>query len=199
MPSPTSPFVLRIGLRTLIAVLALALPAAPAGAELLGSGPALMLGYSPDEDASGTSQDLALIEAGWRWRFDGHDRIDDFLARGSIDFSWAVEPFVGLVCGDAEAFEASVVPYVHLRPLGWEGVAPWLELGIGIAYTGLRNYGLGSRVTLSDNVGVGVTFGSGDAWRWSVGYRFRHLSHAGIFGDRNEGLNAHFLTLSVEM
>jgi hypothetical protein len=197
MPFPTSPLLLRGGLGSLVAVLALVAAVVPARAELVGSGPALMLGYSPDEDASDTPQDLALVEAGWRWRFDGHDSIDNFLAKGHIDFSWAVEPMIGVVCGDAEAFEASMVPYVQLRPLGWEGVVPFFEAGIGIAYTGLRNYGLGSRVTFSDDVGVGVAFGSG--WRWSVGYRFRHLSHLGIFGDNNDGLNAHFLTLSVEM
>jgi len=183
----------------LLAIVAAAdlVPATSATADLLGHGPVFLLGYSPDEDASGAPQDLALIEAGWRWRFDGHQTVDDFFAKGHIDFSWAVEPAAGLVCGDAEAFEASVVPYVHFRPLGWESVVPWLEGGIGIAYTGLRNYGLGSRVTFSDNVGVGVSFG--DGLRWSVGYRFRHLSHAGIFGSPNDGLNAHFLTLSVDL
>lgn len=197
MQNLLSPSPIRSVVAAIVATLLLAVPPC-AQAELLGSGPALMLGYSPDEDASGTAQDLALIGAGWRWRFDGHQSIDDFLAKGKIDFSWAVEPLAGVVCGDAEAFEASVVPYVQLRPLGWEGVVPWLELGVGIAYTGLRNYGMGSRVNFSDNVGVGLAFGSGDGWKWSVGYRFRHLSHAGILDDRNEGLNAHFLTFSME-
>jgi hypothetical protein len=183
---------------TLLAAMAFLASPTAAPAELLGSGPVLLLGYSPDEDASGAAQDLALVNAGWRWRFDGGDWIDDLLAKGNIDFSWAVEPLIGVVFGDAEAFEASVVPYVHLRPLGWEGVVPWLEGGVGIAYTGLRNYGLGSRVEFSDNVGLGLTFGSGEGWRWSVGYRFRHLSHLGIFGSHNDGLNAHFLTLSIE-
>jgi hypothetical protein len=188
---------IRTGFVTFAAALALLLPAGGARADLLGHGPAIQLGYSPDEDAHGTAQDLALITAGWRWRWDGYDAIDDLLAKASVDISWAVEPMIGAVCGDAEAFEASVVPLVHLRPLGWEGVVPYFEAGIGIAYTSLRNYALGSRVELSDNAGVGVAFGSD--LRWSIGYRFRHLSHAGIFGDTNEGLNAHFLTLSVEL
>jgi len=185
-------------LPALLAVGMLMIAAGPAAAETIGSGPVLLAGYSPDEDASGEAQDLGFVSLGWRWRWDGADCIDDFLAKGRIDFSWVVEPVVGVVFGDAEAFEASVVPYVHLRPLGWEGVVPWLEGGVGVAYTGLRNYGLGSSVEFSDNVGLGVTFGSGEGWRWSVGYRFRHLSHLGIFGEHNDGLNAHFLTFSVE-
>jgi hypothetical protein len=203
LSTPVLAFVRNARLHALIPLLAsalLLLAAGPAAAETIGSGPTLLTGYSPDEDASNTPQDLGFISLGWRWRWDGADCIDDFLAKGNIDFSWLVEPLVGVVFGDAEAFEASVVPYFHLRPLDWNvnGVVPWLEGGIGIAYTGLRNYGLGSRVEFSDNVGVGVTFGSDEGYHWSIGYRFRHLSHAGIFGTPNDGLNAHFLTFSVE-
>lgn len=191
------------GARAALALLALlAVPAAgasPARAELLGHGPALSLGWSGDTDASGASQDLAIVLAGWRWRFDGADCLDDFFAKGSIDFSWTVEPLLGGLFGDAEAFEASVVPYARFAPLGWEGVVPFLEGGIGIAYIGLRNYGLGSSVELSDNIGVGVAFGDGGGLRWSLAYRFRHLSHAGILSEHNDGLNAHFLALNVEL
>jgi len=178
--------------------IALFLPA-PARADLLGHGPALMAGYSPDEDASGTAQDLALVSIGWRWRWDGADAIDAFLEKAHIDFSWAVEPMIGGVFGDAEAFETSVVPYVQLRPLGLEGIVPYFEAGIGLAYTSLRNYALGSRIELSDNVGLGVAFEDGSGRQWSAGYRFRHLSHAGMFGEHNEGLNAHFLTFHVAL
>ena len=187
----------RAGLAAAAALVLLGLATA-ARAESIANGPVLLLGYSPDDDASGASQDLAIVNLGWRWRFDGADFLDDTFAKIHADFSWAVEPLVGGVFGDAEAFEASVVPYAHFAPLGWEGVVPWLEGGIGIAYTGLRNYGLGSSVELSDNVGVGVTFGSGEGLHWSIGYRFRHLSHAGIFSEHNDGLNAHFLTITVE-
>lgn len=184
-----------------VASLALLLAAGgPASAGPIAYGPVFLGGYSGDKDASGKSQSLTFISLGWRWTFDGADAIDDFLAKGGMEFSWAVEPLVGLVTGEAEAFEASVVPYARLSSLGpirW-GLVPYFEGGIGIAYTGLRNYGLGSRVQFSDNVGLGITFGSDKGRRWSVGYRYRHLSHAGIFGSPNAGLNAHFLTLHVE-
>lgn len=155
-----------------------------------------MAGWSGDANVADEPQDLALVSLGWRWRFDGADCLDEFAAKAHVDFSWAVEPLVGGVFGDAEAFELSLVPYVRLAPLGWENVVPYFEGGIGLAYTTLHNYGLGSEVEFSDNAGLGVTFGSGR--RWSIGYRFRHLSHAGLFDDQNDGLNAHLLVLSVE-
>jgi len=185
-------------LASLLVGLALLLGAGTATAEPISSGPVLLVGYSPDEDATGVARDLVLASVGWRWSFDGADAIDDFLAKGKIDFSWAVEPLLGGVFGDSEAFEASLVPYVRFSPLGMDGVVPWLDLGIGIAYTTLSGYGLGSQVHFSDNAGIGVTIGSGEGLRWSIGYRFRHISHLGLFGDNNEGLNVHFLTFSVE-
>ena len=184
--------------RHLQLVVALALLVAPhaAAAGPIASGPLAVLGYSGDQNGAGDAQDLVLASVGWRWRFDGPDIVDDFLAKGHIDFSWTVEPLIGGVFGDSDAFEASLVPYVRLAPLGWENVVPYFEGGIGLAYTTLKNYGLGSPVEFSDNAGIGITFGSGR--RWTVGYRFRHLSHAGLFDDRNDGLNAHFFVLSVE-
>ena len=128
-----------------------------------------------------TSQDLGLIvNLGWRWRCDGADCIDDFLAKGKIDFSWAVEPLVGGVFGDAEAFEASVVPYAQLRALSAGRASCRGSKAASASPTpGFATTASARGCEFSDNVGVGVTFGSGEGRRWSIGYRFRHLSHAG--------------------
>lgn len=195
----SQPSLRRLRARALAAALALFVPAATAGAENLASGPVLLLGYSPDKTVTHAASDLALMSFGWRWRRDGADLLDDLFAKAGTDFSWSVEALVGGVFGDAEAFEGSLVPYVRFAPAGWDRVTPYFEGGIGLAYTTLSNYGLGSELEFSDNVGVGVAFGGGDGRpRWSIGYRFRHLSHAGIFDDQNDGLNAHFLTFSME-
>jgi len=183
-------------LASTLLVLAAIFTTVPAEAESIGNGPVLGIGYSGDEDAAERSGNIAIVHLGWRWSFDGADCIDNLLARAHTDFSWAVEPVIGGVFGDSEAFETSVVPFLRLAPLGWENLVPYFEGGVGIAFTSLRNYGLGSILQFSDNVGLGLTFGQ--QRRWSVGYRFRHLSHAKLFGDRNEGLNAHFLTISFQ-
>lgn len=179
-------------------VLALVSTAQVAAADPIASGPTIVVGYSGDENRRGQSSTLAIVGAGWKWRWDGYDAIDDAFAKASVDISWAVEPLVTVVTGDTEAFELSAVPLFQLRPLGWEGVIPFFEAGIGIAYTDLDGYGLGSHVQFSDNVAIGFAFGSEYATQWTIGYRYRHLSHAGIFGDTNEGLNAHFLAVTIE-
>lgn len=193
------PSLRRLTASFLLSGLALLAASTTARAGSIASGPLLLAGYSPDETVTHSSSNLALLSFGWRWRFDGADFLDEALAKAKIDFSWSTEALVGGVFGDAEAFEGSLVPYVRFAPLGWDGVVPYFEGGIGLACTTLSNYGLGSVVQFSDNVGIGLSFGGGEGRpRWSIAYRFRHLSHAGLFDDQNDGLNAHFLVFSME-
>ena len=68
-------------------------------------------------------------------------------------------------------------------------------------YTGLEDIGLGDNVLFSNNVGAGVSLKLPQPFpfkRGSIGYRFRHASHAGLFGDKNVGSNTHYLTITFE-
>ncbi|HYB98449.1 MAG TPA: acyloxyacyl hydrolase [Candidatus Limnocylindrales bacterium] len=164
------------------------------------SGPFIPVGYSPDEDAIEEQMDLVATGLGWRWRFDGYDAIDRLFERAHIDFSAAVEPLaMVLIVEDQEAFEASVVPYFQLRVAGWDRISPYFEGGIGLVYTTLSGYGLGSPVNFSDNAGIGIAFGPESSVQWTIGYRFRHISNLGLWSDHNDGLNAHFLVVAVDL
>ncbi|MBI5503630.1 MAG: acyloxyacyl hydrolase [Deltaproteobacteria bacterium] len=174
------------------------MPSDHAEAQNIGSGPLLVGGYTGDQDASGNDDALAFGGLGWRWRRDGADFLDNFLEKGHVDFSWTIEPMVAAIVGNEDTFEASVVPFARFQPLGWENVAPYFEGGIGLIYTGLDGYGLGSHVQFSDNAGIGLAFGGEDAVHWTIGYRFRHISNANIWGDGNDGLNAHFMVFAIE-
>jgi len=179
-------------------VVVLAMPCERAAAENLGSGPLLVGGYSGDEDASGNDDALGFVGLGWRWRRDGADFLDNFFEKGHIDFSWTIEPMVAAVVGNEDTVEVSLVPFARFQPLGWDNFSPYFEGGIGLIYTGLDGYGLGSHVQFSDNAGIGLAFGGENSLHWTIGYRFRHISNAGIWGDGNQGLNAHFLVLAIE-
>ena len=85
-----------------------------------------------------------------------------------------------------------------MRSRSWR---PYFEGGIGIIYTAVENLRLGSNVLFSDNLGIGLSFGPEDGHRWSrvsIGYRYRHISHAGIFGETNTGMNTHSIVFTLD-
>ncbi len=180
--------------------LLVAAPPAAATTELLRSGPVLAGGFSPDEDASGDSRTLAQGAVGWRFVYEDFDWSRSALGAIGTNLDFVIEPLFG-VLGDSETttVELSVVPLLHLEPANAERWFPYFEGGIGLIYNDLRGYDLGSQILFSDNAGVGIGYRTDDGKRISFGYRFRHISHAGLWAEANDGLNSHFFVLSVEM
>lgn len=189
------------GRRTAVAFLAsvflLCGGAVVAQAEVLGDGPVVASGYISEKRGS-EDVDLGFGLVGWGWRMGGPERVVDALDQYGINFAWKVEGLAGMVYGDAESVEASVVPYFVLSPSSAGEWIPYLEGGVGLIYSDLRGFDLGSRILFSDNIGVGFAHDVEGANRWSLGYRLRHISHASLWADANDGMNTHFIVLSVE-
>ncbi len=188
-----------VAVATAGAVIALLMWAPPSPAEVVGSGPVAALGFSEK-----LGNDMVLASIGWRWRFAPGQRLRRWAAAAATDLSFAVEPMAAAIAGDKDSVEVQVVPLVHLEPnatidRAW---SPYLEAGVGVIYTALEGLRLGSNLLFSDNVGVGIALRTGeDGRRFSrilLGYRFRHISHAGIFGSPNSGMNTHYLTVTLE-
>jgi len=169
-----------------------------AHAGAIASGPVLSFGYTDK-----LRRNLYLPGLGWRWQFGPGETLGGWGRRIGTDLTFAVEPMVAGIFGDKTSFEAQVVPFVHLVPSAmrdrqWR---PYFEGGIGIIYTGLEDLRLGSHVLFSDNLGIGFTFGREDGPRWSrvsIGYRYRHISHAGLFGHTNTGMNTHAIVFTID-
>lgn len=75
------------------------------------------------------------------------------------------------------------------------GVRPYLEAGVGVH--GMTDDQLGDKdfsteFAFGSHGGVGVQFGS--QGQFELGYRYQHLSNAGI-GDSNPGINFHLVRL----
>ncbi|SOY58113.1 acyloxyacyl hydrolase [Cupriavidus taiwanensis] len=85
--------------------------------------------------------------------------------------------------------EFGVSPIFRLSYAG-EHVTPFVEASVGLrvlSHTEIAGgHRMGSAFQFSDMIGVGVAFGK--AQRLTVGYRFQHLSNAGI-QDPNPGTN----------
>jgi hypothetical protein len=175
----------------------LATRSAPALPEVRSSGPVAAVGF-----AEKFHNDMVLPTLGWRWQLEPGATLGAWGQRVGADFSFIVEPSLAAIVGDKDSVEAQAVPYFHVEPAGMQaGWSPYFEGGIGVIYTALENLRLGSNVLFSDNVGLGFSSnvpGLGAWKRVSLGYRFRHISHAGVFGEPNSGLNTHYLTLTFQ-
>ncbi|AQV98210.1 acyloxyacyl hydrolase [Cupriavidus necator] len=89
----------------------------------------------------------------------------------------------------SQLMEFGVSPIFRLNYEG-EYATPYLEASVGfhvLSHTEIAGgHSMGSAFQFADMVGVGVAFGKGR--RFSVGYRFQHLSNAGI-KEPNPGTN----------
>ena len=176
----------------------LAWTCAPVRAEVRSNGPVAAVGFSEK-----LRNDMVLPTLGWRWQLRAGDTIEGWGKKIGADLSFVVEPSVAAIVGDKDSFEMQLVPFLHVEPesMNERRWAPFFEAGIGIIYTAVEGLHLGSNVLFSDDVGVGIRFTIPSIATWNdlaIGYRFRHISHAGIFGEQNSGMNTHYLTLSVQ-
>jgi hypothetical protein len=178
----------------LATVVAASAPPTPVSAvELVDHGPTFAIGYARERQ-----QDMAFPSLGWRWRWRFCEAVDEAADKIGTRLTWYVEPMIAGTFGDENTAEIQIVPGLRIEaasPIG-ESMVPYLEGGIGLMLTGLDDMGLGSNVLFSDNVGLGVTFRDSG---WSLGYRYRHASHARIWADSNAGLDVHYLTVRYDI
>ncbi|MDR3394497.1 MAG: acyloxyacyl hydrolase [Parasulfuritortus sp.] len=93
--------------------------------------------------------------------------------------------------------DASVTPVFRLRPDASGGVQPYLDAAIGLhvlSRTRLDdNHAFGNTLQFGPLLGLGVTFG--EKSQYDFGYRFQHLSNAGI-AQPNDGVNLQEIRLT---
>ncbi len=169
----------------------------PAWAEPEHSDPFLAVGVSSENSMTSGNVDMVTYALGWRFFFGAGQRIDGWLSDTAWSAALVVEPYFGVITGDLDSFEVSVVPMIRLERNRGGSVWPFFEGGIGLTYTDVRGLGLGSPWNFNDAVGGGLSFATDSGRIWDVGYRYRHISHAGLFSDQNSGMNTHFLTFTV--
>jgi Lipid A 3-O-deacylase (PagL) len=80
--------------------------------------------------------------------------------------------------------------------------APYVEAGEGGLWTTLRHLSLGGKFQFASHLGVGAHVFWQPELAVSFGYRFRHISNAGLNGsggenELNHGLNQHFFIIGV--
>ena len=102
-----------------------------------------------------------------------------------------VEPFANFIARpSANAEVGCSFPFrysVKLAP--W--IAPYVEVGLGFIYTTQNVHEQGSQFNFTTQLGIGTQFPLTDHYALTAGYRFRHMSNAGL-DSPNRGVDFHF-------
>ena len=172
-------------------LIAAALLAASAAAKAV-DGMAIEYGHS---DSSNVSVNLYRVSVQWDW----HKKLLDF-GRWHLGGYW--ESSFGYWANNSFAathgsiIEFGLTPVLRLQPNNPAGFSPYAELAAGVhllSHTSVSEQRqFGSSFQFGDHVGAGVRFG--DKGQYDIGYRYQHLSNAGIKGP-NQGINFHQLRL----
>ncbi len=99
--------------------------------------------------------------------------------------------------GNQSLVEGGITPVFRFqRHAPLYGLLPYLEAAIGIhvmSETELGDKDFSIPFAFGDHLGAGIRFGG--RGQFELGYRFQHLSNAGL-GDSNPGINFHLVRLS---
>ncbi len=173
--------------------------------ELISHGPIFSLGFSTKPfDFSKTAprrhpdMQIETYSLGWRFGFNSPEWMQEWGQKINSNILVILEPIFGFIIGDEDAVEVAGVPMLRLEYGSSNWVVPFIEGGLGFAYSELKTFRLGSSFLFLEQAGVGISLPGLSSGRWSLGYRFRHVSHARLFDGINSGLDTHFVTLSYD-
>ncbi|RTK97467.1 MAG: acyloxyacyl hydrolase [Lysobacterales bacterium] len=96
--------------------------------------------------------------------------------------------------------QIGLTPVFRLQERQPGAFSPYAEIGIGVHFLSSTRLNderkFGSSFQFGDHVGIGFTFGPDQAY--DLGYRFQHLSNAGL-NSENSGINFHELRFGMRL
>lgn len=96
----------------------------------------------------------------------------------------------------ATILDIGFTPVARIQQTTLSMVSPYVELGVGMHLLSATSLSpqrqFGTSFQFGDHVGAGLRFGS--KGKYDLGYRYQHISNAGIKGP-NQGVNFHELRL----
>jgi opacity protein-like surface antigen len=134
------------------------------------------------------------VHAGWLFP----EVVDAPLRSLNLDLEYLLEGWIGGVTGGPQdAIEVGINPIgFKLSYDAGQTVVPYFSGGLGVLYTGLQGIELGGPFEFNETAGLGVEIFLEKGLALTIGYRYRHVSNAGIKDD-NRGLDTHFGTIGL--
>ena len=75
-------------------------------------------------------------------------------------------------------------------------IAPFIEGGVGVVYTTQHTHEQGTQYNFLPQIGAGIQCFLNKSFALTGGYRFRHMSNAGL-DDDNSGIDHHFVLVGI--
>lgn len=148
-------------------------------------------------DSDSSSSDVKLYRIGLQWKWS-----QKWFVTGNWHLGGYWDASLGYWDNNSAAATHSSITDIGLTPVfrfqqnNASGISPYVEAGIGFHFlshtsvTAQRQFG--SSFQFGDHLGFGLRFGSNG--QYDLGYRYQHLSNAGI-KQPNNGISYHQLRL----
>ena len=114
--------------------------------------------------------------------------------RGTLEF--VTEPILNVIVSPDANTELGFSLLLNYSDKITSRIAPYIEGGLGAVYTTQHTHEQGTQFNFLTQVGAGLQFFLNDRYALTGGYRFRHMSNAGI-DDDNSGINHHFVLVGL--
>jgi lipid A 3-O-deacylase len=111
-------------------------------------------------------------------------------------FEGMIEPLMNVVTHPDANAEVGCSFFLKYSQKITSRIAPYIEGGLGMIYTTQHTHEQGTQFNFLTQAGAGIHFFLTNQVALTAGYRFRHLSNAGI-DDDNEGIDHHFGLVGV--
>ena len=155
----------------------------------------LLSGYgtAPLDD---TSAEYEVIPILTQFGFDINPLARKMKIKPRGTFELVVEPLFNVVINPGTNAEVGCSFLVKYTDNITSRIAPYLEFGLGMVYTTQKTREQGTQYNFLTNLGLGLQVFLNKDFALTAGYRYRHMSNAGI-SDSNRGIDHHFGLVGV--
>jgi hypothetical protein len=146
-------------------------------------------GIAPLDDKSSDYEVVPLL---YQFSFDINPLAEKLHIKSrKTNFELLVEPMTNVVISPGTNAEIGCAFFLRYSVTLADWFAPYLEVGTGYIYTTQHVHEQGSQSNFITQPGIGTQFFIGNHYALTVGYRYRHMSNAGM-ATPNRGVDFHF-------
>jgi len=146
-------------------------------------------GIAPLDDKSSDYEVVPLL---YQFSFDINPLAEKLHIKSRrTNFELLVEPMTNVVVSPDTNAEIGCSFFLRYSVKLATWFCPYLEVGTGYVYTTQHVHEQGSQSNFITQPGIGTQFFLGKHYALSVGYRYRHMSNAGMTTP-NRGVDSHF-------